>query len=78
MLTAPLSLFSSRKTETIIFILVSCGMACSRANNSWFCLQTQKMLNEATLSDHHKMMWKTNSDGQVFTKEQCKEEDGND
>ncbi|CAL8406981.1 unnamed protein product [Arctogadus glacialis] len=39
--------------------------------------QTQKMLNEATLSNHHKIMWKTNSDEQVFTKEQCQEEDCN-
>ncbi|CAL8406966.1 unnamed protein product [Arctogadus glacialis] len=39
--------------------------------------QTQQLLNEATSGNHHKMMWKTNSDGQVFTKEQCPEEDGN-
>ncbi|CAL8406963.1 unnamed protein product [Arctogadus glacialis] len=40
--------------------------------------QTQQLLNEATSGNHHKMMWKTNSDGHVFTKEQCPEEDGND
>ncbi|CAL8283731.1 unnamed protein product [Gadus morhua 'NCC'] len=38
--------------------------------------QTQQLLNVASLSDHHKIAWKTNSDGQVFTKEQCPEEDG--
>ncbi|CAL8389921.1 unnamed protein product [Boreogadus saida] len=37
--------------------------------------QTQKLLNEAALSNHHKVAWRTNSDGQVFTKEQCLEED---
>ncbi|CAL8406973.1 unnamed protein product [Arctogadus glacialis] len=31
--------------------------------------QIQKMLNEGTLRNHHKIAWKTNSDGQVFTKE---------
>ncbi|XP_030210835.1 putative C-type lectin domain family 20 member A [Gadus morhua] len=39
--------------------------------------QTQKLLNEAALSNHHKITWRTNSDGQVFTKEQCQEEDCN-
>ncbi|CAL8406980.1 unnamed protein product [Arctogadus glacialis] len=38
--------------------------------------QTQQLLNVASLSNHHKIAWKTNSDGQVFTKEQCQEEDG--
>ncbi|CAL8389918.1 unnamed protein product [Boreogadus saida] len=37
--------------------------------------QTQKLLNEAALSNHHKVAWRTNSDGQVFTKEQCLEEE---
>ncbi|CAL8389924.1 unnamed protein product [Boreogadus saida] len=31
--------------------------------------QIQKMLNEGTLRNHHKIAWKTNSDGQVFTEE---------
>ncbi|CAL8283777.1 unnamed protein product [Gadus morhua 'NCC'] len=37
---------------------------------------TQQLLNVASLSNHNKIAWKTNSDGQVFIKEQCQEEDG--
>ena len=57
--------------------VVSRDIACSRENTFWFCSQTQQLLNEATSGNYHKVMWKTNSDGQVFTKEQCPEEDGN-
>ncbi|CAL8289384.1 unnamed protein product [Lota lota] len=39
--------------------------------------QTQQLLNKATLSNYLKMAWKPNSDGQVFTKEQCQDEDCN-
>ena len=49
-------------------------IACPRANAFWFCFQTQQLLNEATSSDHHKIAWKTNSAGQVFTKEQCQDQ----
>jgi hypothetical protein len=54
--------------------MVSRGIACTRAHLFWFCFQTQQLLNEATLSNHHKMVWKSNSEGQVFTKEQCQED----
>ena len=54
--------------------MVSWGIDCSRENNFWFCFQTKQLLNEATLSNHHKMVWKSNSEGQVFTKEQCQED----
>ncbi|XP_030211509.1 snaclec stejaggregin-B subunit beta-1-like [Gadus morhua] len=44
------------------------------AMNTAILNQTQQLLNEATLSNHHKMVWKSNSEGQVFTKEQCQED----
>ncbi|KAJ3583603.1 hypothetical protein NHX12_016508 [Muraenolepis orangiensis] len=37
--------------------------------------QTKQLLEDATLISGLKMTWTTNSDGQVFTKEQCQEED---
>ncbi|CAL8397285.1 unnamed protein product [Boreogadus saida] len=44
------------------------------AMNTAILNQTQQLLNVATLSNHHKMVWKSNSEGQVFTKEQCRED----
>ncbi|KAJ3591242.1 hypothetical protein NHX12_009188 [Muraenolepis orangiensis] len=37
--------------------------------------QMQQLVKDATLTDGHKLSWRTQADGQVFTREQCHQDD---
>ncbi|CAL8336042.1 unnamed protein product [Boreogadus saida] len=37
--------------------------------------EMQQLVDKATIPGGHKMIWRTKPDGQVFTREQCHQED---
>ncbi|KAJ3591241.1 hypothetical protein NHX12_009187 [Muraenolepis orangiensis] len=37
--------------------------------------QMQQLVKDTTLTDGHKLSWRTQADGQVFTREQCHQDD---